>query len=208
MMRAARSNLHAVSIVTISDHALVVHSLVGIKTSACHGCPSACVIGVYSEMQLALVIAFVRGGCPQCAVMLPAHVLLTLRAASAAGELGSAEPMRSAATSCALPMTRMSNGSSAAASGSASGSESRSGAAIGPATHVSSDSSSGSPFEAVAVAPGILPGMPSTSNRVLEGLDSLSRIGVTPPPALGAEDDQSMKGLTAVRVTHQQICCL
>ena len=134
-------------------------------------------------------------------------VLLTLNAASVAGELGSAELARSPGTTVgALPMTRMSNGSSAAASGSASGSEPPPGAATGPGTRVSSDSSNGSPFAAVAIAPrimpGTMPGLPGTSNRVLEGLDSLSRIGVEPPTALGAEDEQSLKGLTAVRVTR------
>ena len=116
------------------------------------------------------------------------------------------EPPRTACTSAALPTTpRMSvSSSSAAGSASASGSgpEPASGSAgTGPSTRVSSDESgSGSPFAAVSVAPGIvLPGLPAGGSRVLEGLDSLSRIGVTPPPALGAEDQQSLKGLTAVR---------
>ena len=35
--------------------------------------------------------------------------------------------------------------------------------------------------------------------RFLQGLDSLGRIGVPPPRALGTDDQQSLKGISAVR---------
>ena len=40
---------------------------------------------------------------------------------------------------------------------------------------------------------------PASDQRVYQGLDALGRIGVSPPSALGTGDEQSLKGLTAVR---------
>lgn len=83
-------------------------------------------------------------------------------------------------------------------SGSGSGPEPRS-AAASVSTRVSSIASSGAPSVAGLTMLGLGAELPAGSQRVLEGLDTLGRIGVAPPAALGTNDEQSLKGLTAVR---------